>query len=600
MRSIPALAALAVLSTTAFAGTRYVNGSLTTGANDGTSWADAYRGADALAVAIAAAQPADEIWVVAGRYLPNLTLTRSEPFSINKEISLYGGFVGTETQLAQRDFKANVTLLSGDLAGNDASGLHGDNTFHVLVCRTQACTATIDGFTLSGGVATSPQGNNLIGGGLLVTNVAAPVLRNCIFTDNRAHSRGGGAFVGSQSAAFIDCTFDGNHVGTYGGGLYAGNFTTVDRCVFVNNTAFRGSAIEIYGSCTLTNSLIHHNHCPDEGGGAAVSVELSFGVSIVNCTVVDNSAPNWNYAGIYAAGINNLTTIKNCIAFGNTSMSPGGATNIWPTSLAGVRYTLTEHGHAGTGNIAATPVFEPCIPDAYILAPHSPGIDAGDNAAVPAGLTLDVVARRRFQDIAAVADTGSGTAPIVDIGAWEGASDCNQNGVDDWCDIQFGVSLDANSDGVPDECECPLANPPFTYCTAQFNSQLCLPLIAWSGLTSLANAAPFQIAAASILNNTPGLLFYGHQPAATPYFNFGTLCVASPLKRTPAMNSGGNPTGVDCSGTFTFDFNAWIASGADASLQIVGRQVNAQYWSRDPTAPGHGNLTDAVQFVVCP
>jgi len=32
--------------------------------------------------------------------------------------------------------------------------------------------------------------------------------------------------------------------------------------------------------------------------------------------------------------------------------------------------------------------------------------------------------------------------------------DCNGNGVDDWFDIRDGVSMDANHDTTPDECQC--------------------------------------------------------------------------------------------------------------------------------------------------
>ena len=33
-------------------------------------------------------------------------------------------------------------------------------------------------------------------------------------------------------------------------------------------------------------------------------------------------------------------------------------------------------------------------------------------------------------------------------------TDCNENGVEDACDIQFGTSTDNNMNGIPDDCEC--------------------------------------------------------------------------------------------------------------------------------------------------
>ncbi len=53
------------------------------------------------------------------------------------------------------------------------------------------------------------------------------------------------------------------------------------------------------------------------------------------------------------------------------------------------------------------------------LQPGSPAIDAGNNAAVPTGVTTDLDGNPRFVDIPAVVDTGAGDAPIVDMGAYE-------------------------------------------------------------------------------------------------------------------------------------------------------------------------------------
>ena len=139
---------------------------------------------------------------------------------------------------------------------------------------------------------------------------------------------------------------------------------------------------------------------------------------------------------------------------------------------------------------------------------------------------------------------------------------------------------------------------PTTYCTAKVNSQGCTPAISSSGVPSYGENLPFTIDAANIVNNKSGLLFYGYGPQATP-FQGGTMCVTSPRARTPVQNSGGSPTGADCSGVFSFDMRARIASGIDAGL-VPGAEVYAQYWSRDPQSPGTTNLTDAVRLTVCP
>src|SRR5690606_15939935 len=55
----------------------------------------------------------------------------------------------------------------------------------------------------------------------------------------------------------------------------------------------------------------------------------------------------------------------------------------------------------------------------YRLLDSSPAIDAGSNSAIPGGFTTDRDGNPRRYDDTGVTDTGVGTAPIVDIGAYE-------------------------------------------------------------------------------------------------------------------------------------------------------------------------------------
>jgi len=138
-----------------------------------------------------------------------------------------------------------------------------------------------------------------------------------------------------------------------------------------------------------------------------------------------------------------------------------------------------------------------------------------------------------------------------------------------------------------------------TYCTAKVNSAGCTPVIAASGVPSLSSTSAFDITASEILNNRIGLLFYGtNGPAAAP-FGGGTICVAQPVRRTPIQASNGTSSGLDCSGTYTFDFNALAQSGVDGLL-VTGASVHAQYWYRDPASTGFIGLTDAVAFALAP
>lgn len=138
-----------------------------------------------------------------------------------------------------------------------------------------------------------------------------------------------------------------------------------------------------------------------------------------------------------------------------------------------------------------------------------------------------------------------------------------------------------------------------TYCTAKLNSLFCLPAIGSSGAPSASAGSGFNITASNILNNKSGLLFYGLNGQLANPFLGGYLCVKAPTRRTAIQTSGGSPSGGDCTGTFTYDFNVRIASGVDTGL-VQGALVDCQYWSRDPTDSFTTNLTDALHFAICP
>ena len=163
-----------------------------------------------------------------------------------------------------------------------------------------------------------------------------------------------------------------------------------------------------------------------------------------------------------------------------------------------------------------------------------------------------------------------------------------------------------NSSGIPSIATWIRASiapqGPTVYCTAKTNSLGCVPTIAFSGgmAASFSSPSSFDLSASQVINHKNGLLFYGTSGRANIPFLGATLCSAPPLGRTTVQGSGGNPPPNDCSGTFTFDFNAWIQGGNDPFL-TVGSKVNGQFWSRDPQIPdGTGSsLTDAVEFDVC-
>lgn len=139
---------------------------------------------------------------------------------------------------------------------------------------------------------------------------------------------------------------------------------------------------------------------------------------------------------------------------------------------------------------------------------------------------------------------------------------------------------------------------PFTYCVGKVNSQGCTPTCSWNGTASVSSTARFTLNCANAINHVFGLLFYSHGPGSTP-FQGGTHCVQTPTKRTSVLDSGGSASGTDCTGVFTYDFNALIGSGIDPTL-TTGAQIFAQFWSRDSASPSTTSLSNAVHFWINP
>ena len=105
------------------AGIIYVDADAT-GANDGSSWADAYQ---YLGYALDNASSGDDIHVAQGIYRPSEGYVavpdfnwRTTTFQLKNGVTLKGGYAGfSEPDPNARDIELYETILSGDLAGND-------------------------------------------------------------------------------------------------------------------------------------------------------------------------------------------------------------------------------------------------------------------------------------------------------------------------------------------------------------------------------------------------------------------------------------------------------------------------------------------------
>ncbi len=133
-----------------------------------------------------------------------------------------------------------------------------------------------------------------------------------------------------------------------------------------------------------------------------------------------------------------------------------------------------------------------------------------------------------------------------------------------------------------------------TYCTGKTNSLGCVPAMSATGQPDI-SAGTFQVACHNVLNNKIGYLFWGFAAASQP-FQGGLKCVASPTWRTPNQLSGGNPSGNDCSGSYSF---VWTTAFMNSYGLVPGQTLHCQFWMRDPQSPSTSGLSNALRFTVC-
>lgn len=225
-----------------------------TGANDGTSWANAYTD---LQVAIKNAIAGDVVWVKEGVYYPTINTSGTLPatadrtFWLRNNVRVLGGFVGVETMESERDPVMHKATLEGQITSNIKA-------YHVLTVASGS-SSELDGFIVQNGSA--PAASPL-GGGVYLTGSAKFI--HVDFKSNIANQQGGAVFASNSSSEFVNCRFESNTATTYdGGAVYATTASDLRfyNCVFYNNYAarFGGVATTVSSNITMRNSTIVNN-----------------------------------------------------------------------------------------------------------------------------------------------------------------------------------------------------------------------------------------------------------------------------------------------------------------------------------------------------
>jgi len=364
----------------------YVNANAS-GANNGTSWTNAYTD---LRNSFLNAQEGDEIWVAKGTYHRTGT-DRNFSFAWTKDyVSIYGGFSGSETSLSQRDWRANETILSGDM---DQDGDMSDNSYCVFVGPYGQTNSTILEYGYIDGLIFQDGNANSTG--------TAKYGRN-----------GGGTFIESyvKNVAFENCTWRNNQAIAGGGISVSGEFQTKNvtfrNCKVINNVAQTGAPFDLstYGKDVIVQyvgCLFADNEIKDltttgnygHGGRIMAYSGGNIGTVFFNCTWAGNSDNSSSTDKILLAthrrfsGGAGAVEIHNCIFSDNQhqektidypriSNNGGIGINIANTLLEDINGVIVGDTAKITKGSA---LFQDASNGDYSLLAASPAIDQGES-----------------------------------------------------------------------------------------------------------------------------------------------------------------------------------------------------------------------------
>jgi len=422
------LISISILFTTGLHATRYYIKPVASGSGNGSSWANA---SGNLCSVLLSCVNGDEVWVAAGVYYPTADLSgntntadpRNKLFYILPGVKLYGGFAGTETQLSQRNYILNKSVLDGDIG---VSGNAADNCYHVVLAGTFGSTGiTLDGCSIRNGNAnvfssTTINGENIYNanaGGIILRNGNSSIV-NCTIENNYAGNNGGGIWIaGSGTISFNNNIIRENTAVFWGGGLYnEGNGNvTVGNNIFISNTANEGGGVfHYFRQANYTNNTFVNNNATTNGGALYLGYSQGTNVFSNNIFWGNKKAANASQQGAdyhRESGDPNSALFRNNLLqlpSGNYTTTGNGNYDLGSSASGNIFNTnpqfFDSNNPAGSDNLYRT------ADDGLAVLCNSPCMSGGNNSLVPASVATDITGKDRIL---------GGT---VEIGAYEFAS----------------------------------------------------------------------------------------------------------------------------------------------------------------------------------
>ena len=310
------------------------------------------------------------------------------------------------------DTTGTETII-GPAAGLTVTGNGGTRLFWVF----GGVTASISDVTIAGGISAGD------GGGVL--NQGTLTLSYCTVRDNWAAniSSTGGGIYNQGALTLFACVLHDNNATVDGGGIFnQGTATITDSTLYgnsaqykggPNNTISNGGGIENQGTLTVTNSTLYGNFSNNDGGG----IDSKGTLTLSECTLDDNLATKGAGGGLNISG--GTVTIGNTIVAQNSAGTSGPDASGTFASQGHNLIGATDGSSGWVGADLTGTIAQPLDPllaplnyyggptQTIYLLPGSPAIDAGNNALIPTGVTIDQRGSDRIVN---------GT---VDIGAFE-------------------------------------------------------------------------------------------------------------------------------------------------------------------------------------